>query len=130
MVARCRSKPGSTGLVFANGGYLTKHSFGVYSTARADGWMRVDPATYQAEIDAMPAPAFTEAPSGEGWIETFTVVHDQGRPVFAIVIGRLDDGRRFLAQMRAGLDALIDAPAIGRRIAVEAGAPVNTARLV
>ena len=129
-VARCRARPGSTGLVYANGGYLTKHSFGVYSTARADGWKRRDPATCQAEVDAMPAPEFSEAPTGAGRIETFTVVHDRGRPAWAIVVGRLDDGRRFLAQMRERLDGLIDAPAIGRRIAVVAGNPVNAARLV
>ena len=130
MVARCRSRPGSTGLVFANGGYLSKHSFGVYSTAPADGWMRIDPATYQAAIDAMASPAFTEAPSGEGRIETFTVIHEQGRPVLAILIGRLDDGQRFLAQMYERLDALIDVPVVGRRIAVTAGDTANEARLV
>jgi acetyl-CoA C-acetyltransferase len=129
MVARCRARPGSTGLVYANGGYLTKHSFGLYSTTPSDGWGRVDPATYQAQLDAMASPVFTEAPSGHGTIETFTVVHEQGRPAFAIVVGRLDDGRRFLAQMRDRLDELIDAPVVGRRIAVMAGDPVNAARL-
>jgi len=57
------------------------------------------------------------------------VVHEQGRPAFAIVVGRLDDGRRFLARMDERLDELIDAPVIGRRIAVQAGDPVNAARL-
>jgi len=130
MVAHCRGRPGSTGLVFANGGYLSKHSFGVYSTTHNDGWVRVDPATYQAEIDAMASPAFTEAPSGQGRIETYTVIHDQGRPAFAILIGRLDDGQRFLAQMYERLDALIDVPVVGRRIAVTAGDTANEARLV
>jgi acetyl-CoA C-acetyltransferase len=128
-IARCRRRPDSRALVFANGGYLTKHSFGVYSTAPADGWQRLDPARDQREIDALAAPAFTEQPAGHGRIETFTVACEQGRAVLAILIGRLDDDRRFLAQMREGLDALIDAPVIGRRIAVAAGTPVNTARL-
>jgi len=129
-VARCRSRPGSMGLVFANGGYLTKHSFGVYSTTPDQDWERVDPATYQREIDAMPAPAFTEKPSGVGRIETHTVVHERGRPAFAILIGRLDDGRRFLAQAHERLDALIDSPVVGRQIAVTPGDPVNKARLI
>jgi len=101
----------------------------VYSTRPADGWARVEPAVAQARIDAIASPAFTEAPSGGGTIETFTVAYERGRPAFAILIGRLDDGRRFLAQMREGLEALIDAPVIGRRIEVAAGTPVNTARL-
>ena len=128
MVTRCRSRPGSTGLVFANGGYLTKHSFGVYSTTPAPGWRRADPATYQAEIDALPAPAFTETPAGEGAVETFTVIHDRGHPAFAILYVRLDSGARCLAQMHDRLDALIDAPVVGRRVTVTAGDPVNMAR--
>ena len=32
MVADLRGQPGERGLVWANGGYVTKHSFGVYST--------------------------------------------------------------------------------------------------
>jgi acetyl-CoA C-acetyltransferase len=116
--------------VFANGGYLTKHSFGIYSTTPAAGWMRTDPAIDQGGIDAMTSPRFTESPAGEGWIETFTVVHERGLPVSAIVIGRLDDGRRFLSQMVEGLDAFIDRPVIGRRISVVADHPVNRARWI
>lgn len=129
-VERCRGRPGSKGFVFANGGYLTKHSFGVYSTSPAAGWMRSDPATDQGGIDAITSPGFTESPTGEGWIETFTVVHERGLPVSAIVIGRLDDGRRFLSQMVEGLEAFIDRPVIGRRIAVVVGRPVNRARWI
>ena len=135
MVGRCRAHPGTTGLVFANGGYLTKHSFGVYSSQPATHWQRSDPATYQATIDALPAPAFTETPSGEGIVETFTVIHDKGVPAFAILYVRLDDGEgqpgtRALAQMHDDLDALIDAQVVGRRVAVTAGNPVNTAVFV
>ena len=127
MVARCRAAPGTTGLVFANGGYLTKHSFGVYSTAPAPDWRRADPAVYQAEIDALPAPPFTEMPSGPGIVETFTVIHDKGIPAFAILYVRLDDGTRGLAQMHQYLEALIDAPVIGRRVVVTPGDPINRA---
>ncbi len=127
MVARCRAAPGSTGLVFANGGYLSKHSFGVYSTRPAPGWSRADPATYQAGIDTLPAPPFTETPDGEGVVEAYTVIHDKGRPAFAILYARLDDGTRSLAQMHGHLDALIDAPVVGRRVRLTSGGPVNLA---
>jgi acetyl-CoA C-acetyltransferase len=92
--------------------------------------MRSDPATDQGGIDAITSPGFTESPTGEGWVETFTVVHERGLPVSAIVIGRLDDGRRFLSQMVEGLEAFIDRPVIGRRIAVVVGRPVNRARWI
>lgn len=45
-------------------------------------------------------------------------MHDKGRPAFAIVIGRLHGGERFLSRMLDGLDVLIDKPVIGRRISV------------
>ncbi len=127
MVARCRASPGSRGLVFANGGYLTKHSFGVYSSQPAPDWHRADPATYQADIDALPAPRFTETPDGEGVVEACTVIHDKGRPAFAILYARLDSGERGLAQMHDDLDALIDAPVVGRRVRLCSGGPVNLA---
>ena len=130
MVARCRARPGARGLVFANGGYLTKHSFGVYSTTPAPGWRRADPATYQAEIDALAAPPFTETPDGEGVVEAYTVIHDKGRPAFAILYTRLDSGERALAQMHDALDALIDATVVGRRVTLRSGTPVNLAAFV
>ncbi len=128
MVARCRAAPGSFGLVFANGGYLTKHGFGVYSTEPTPGaWRRADPASYQAGIDAMPSPMLVEKPSGEGVVETYTAIFDKREPAVGTIIGRLDSGERFLAQMHDRLDELIDQSVIGRRIRVEAGETSNTA---
>lgn len=129
VAARCRAAPGTRGLVFANGGYLTKHAFGVWSTAPRP-FPEVDPAAPQAALDAIPSPAFTEKPEGAGRIETMTVVHDRGEPAFAIIIGRLDAGEvRFLAQLREGCAELIDRPAVGRPIRVAPGDPVNLATL-
>ena len=49
-------------------------------------------------LDAQPAPELAHEPSGAATIETYTVLHDRdGAPVRGLVIGRLDDGRRFLA---------------------------------
>jgi acetyl-CoA C-acetyltransferase len=128
MVARCRAAPGSFGLVFANGGYLTKHGFGVYSTEPTRGaWRRAAPASYQAEIDAMPSPPLVEKPAGDGMVETFTAIFAKGAPAVGTIIGRLDGGARFLAQMHERLDELIDRPVIGRRIRVEAGETANIA---
>ena len=127
-VARCRATPGSTAFVFANGGYLTKHSFGVYSTTPGYNG-RTDPAIYQRGIDAMPSPPLIEKPEGHGTIETFTVIHDKGRPAFAIVIGRLPGGERFLSRMIDTLDELIDKPVVGRKVTVTAGDTANTSVL-
>lgn len=134
MVQRLRRAREKFGFVHANGGFLTKHSFGVYSTTPpARPFERADPATYQSELDAAESPRFDEKPSGAGTIETFTVVHNKGRPVRAIVFGRLDStGDRFIANIFDAnwLRELIGKPAVGRAITVTPGNPVNYAELV
>ena len=50
-----RTNPGRLGMVTANGGYLSKHSAGIYSTEPpndAGKWTREPPTTYQPIIDA------------------------------------------------------------------------------
>lgn len=129
VAARCRANPGKPGLVFANGGYITKHSFGVWSTTPRD-FTRADPAGYQRQVDAMESPKFTETPNGRGRIETFNVVHDKGKPSFAIIVGRQDsDDSRFLAILTENPGALIDVPVIGRAIDATSGDKANSARL-
>ena len=127
-VTRARATPGSFSFVFANGGYLTKSSFGVYaSTPTRGNWTRADPATYQREVDTFPAPAFTRTPNGPATVEALTVVHDRGEPAFAIVIGRQADGSRFLAQTTEALAELAEGGAVGRGFVVDAGQRVNRA---
>ncbi|MGL4543578.1 MAG: hypothetical protein ACRCUI_13815, partial [Polymorphobacter sp.] len=101
-----------------------------YSTVPANGWVRDDPDVYQADVDALKGPPLTETPDGDGSIEAFTVMHDKGEPVLGIIIGRLDSGERFLAQLRGDPAALIDVPVIGRRVRVTTGSPANAAVLI
>src|SRR5207249_2112137 len=55
MMRLLRAHPGSFGLVTANGNYVTKHSFGIYSTAPVDGpWRRESPSALQRQLDALP----------------------------------------------------------------------------
>ncbi|MFP3944258.1 MAG: acetyl-CoA acetyltransferase [Alphaproteobacteria bacterium] len=98
MMERLRAKPGSRGLVTANGWYLTKHAVGLYSTDPVTGpWAREDPARLQAELDAGPRLPVTERPEGKGTIESFTVVHTREGVRMGIVIGRTEEGARFVA---------------------------------
>ena len=94
-----RNKPGTFGLITANGGRITKHATGIYSTEPVEGkWQRVDPASYQSEIDDLDYPRFTESPSGAAEIETYTVCFNRGVPFRGIVMGRqLSDNARFVA---------------------------------
>lgn len=98
MVQRVRARPGMKGLVTANGNYLTKHSAGIYSTEPpARAFAPADPALLQAELDAIPHPPLVELADGAATVETYTVSHDAKGPVNGVVIGRLDDGSRFIA---------------------------------
>ena len=83
----------SLGLVRANGGFITKHAFGVYgSEPRATPFQHAD---VQPEVDALPKRVLCEEPDGEVAIETWTAMHDRdGDPETGIVVGFLDDGRR------------------------------------
>ncbi|HYL34711.1 MAG TPA: hypothetical protein VEV17_02225, partial [Bryobacteraceae bacterium] len=65
MMRRLRAHPGRCGLVTANGNYVTKHSFGIYSTTPVRGaWRRESPAVLQAELDALPKAQLVENANG------------------------------------------------------------------
>jgi len=127
MMRRLRARPGAFGLVTANGNYVTKHSFGVYSTTPVAGqWRRDSPAVLQAQLDALPAPPFTETPQGAATIETCTVMHGRDGPEFAVVFGRLDaGGERFIANLPDDAAALWDLQ--GRECIGRAGRVMHTA---
>ena len=113
MVEKVRQDRGSYGLVTANGGYFSKHAAGIYSTNPVEGdWSRTDPASYQKVLDDAPDTPFTESPSGQGTIETYTVLYGRdNQPQQGVVIGRLgelDDPKalRFVAMVDADEEAL------------------------
>ncbi len=90
-----RSAPGEYGLVWANGGFATKHSFGIYSTTPPVGGFRHD--SPQAAIDALPQRTVLdpESAAGAATIEGYTVMHARdGSPEQAIASCLLADGRR------------------------------------
>lgn len=109
MMNRVRARPGSWGLVTSNGNYVTKQSAGIYSTEMPEKpFAPADPATYQAQIDAEKGPEVAEFAEGTAEIETYTVMHDRKGPSYAILFGRLDDGRRFIANTPADPDLLAE----------------------
>jgi len=117
MMDKLRAKPGSFGLLNANGWFVTKHSIGVYSTTPPNKpWQREDPASYQAAIEDQVHPPFTETPEGSATVETYTVLHGRDGVEKAIIIGRLEDGTRFLADTpddAETLQALMDKEVLG-----------------
>ncbi|MBV8684326.1 MAG: acetyl-CoA acetyltransferase [Caulobacteraceae bacterium] len=92
-----RAKPGSMGMVTANGGFLSKYSVGIYSTRPAPP-PDFDDSDLQAEVDAWPVPPVAQG-VGEGVVETYTIDYSRQPEPVAIVIGSLrDGGARFVAR--------------------------------
>jgi acetyl-CoA C-acetyltransferase len=105
MVETLRAHPSEWGLVTANGGWLSEHSVGIYSTQPFRGrWVRANPAPLQAELNRTSlAAGFTvcDNPNGRAELDVFTVEHTAAGPSRLVMIGRLtsgaDAGARFAA---------------------------------
>jgi acetyl-CoA C-acetyltransferase len=93
MVERMRAEPGAYGLVGANGGFQSKYAALVLSTDATDfpGWSDAP----RPDDGALEVAGLVEGP---GTIQTYTVVYGKDGPTYAIAIGTLPDGRRFIAR--------------------------------
>ena len=108
MMDQLRSKPGSKGLITANGNYITKQSAGIYSTEPIDKiFSPKNPIMYQAEINSKKGPSVTEHANGKATLETYTIIHDREGPSFGIIFGRLEDGSRFIANTPKDYDLML-----------------------
>jgi acetyl-CoA C-acetyltransferase len=102
MATVLRAHPGDLGLITANGGFVTKHAFGVYGTEPPAAGYRSDHP--QAEIDATftPVPIAAEDYEGPVTIEATTVMHDRdGVPELAIAAVLTPAGERTWATSHA-----------------------------
>jgi acetyl-CoA C-acetyltransferase len=93
MTERLRDDAGAMGLVTANGGFVTKHAFGVYSTTPPpDGFRWASP---QEEIDRFPSREVCEEWDGPVTVEACTVMYSRGgEPETGLLAVLLADGRR------------------------------------
>jgi acetyl-CoA C-acetyltransferase len=93
MADRLRADAGAMGLVTANGGFVTKHAFGVYSTTPApDGFKWASPLD---EVDRFPSREVVDEWDGPVTVEACTVMHTRdGMPETGLMAVLLADGRR------------------------------------
>ena len=97
MAELLREAPGEKGLCTANGGFLTKHAFGVYSTEPPE--QPFQHADLQAEIDALPKREAVVDHEGEVTIEAYTVMYEGADPAVGHAACLLPDGRRTWANV-------------------------------
>lgn len=114
------ANPGRRALITANGGYLTKHSFGVYSTEPPPEFRWED---VQSAVDREPTRDALVEWEGVGTIEAWTTPFDRdGQPEKAFVAVRTADGSRALAVIAdpAAAQASVSEDIGGAKVAVTA----------
>ncbi len=127
MVDLLRGESG-IGLITGLGGFITKHSVGIYgSEPPPQGFQAGDTTADQKAIDAS---ALTVATSGEGpaLVEGATITYDKDgvSPTGAPVVARLDDGTRVVAVADAALASELAAAGrnlVGERVQISPATP-------
>lgn len=123
MVDVLRGDASSLGLVTGVGMHMTKHVFGVYSSAPPS--RRVvppDEPTVQARLDSTPSIGIVDIHAGPVTVASYTVAHGRdGMPDWGLVIGDLADGRRAYGRVEDAdlLDAMEATEWVGRTIELE-----------
>ena len=98
MAELLRATPASRGLITANGGYLTKHSFGVYSATPPSAAFRWEDV--QAEVDREPTRTALVEWEGTGTVESWTTAFDRdGKAEKVFLAVRTPDGARAMARI-------------------------------
>jgi acetyl-CoA C-acetyltransferase len=121
------ANPGRRGLITANGGYLTKHSFGVYGTEPPATQFRWEDV--QSAVDREPTRRAVVEWDGVGTVEAWTIPFDRdGRPEKAFLAIRTPDESRTLAVIpdAASAEATVRDDIAGAKVTVR---PDGTAAL-
>ena len=116
------ANPGRRGLITANGGYLTKHSFGVYGTEPPSSEFRWEDT--QSAVDREPTRVAAVEWEGVGTVEAWTTPFDRdGKPEKAFLAVRTPDERRTLALITdpSAAEATVRDDIGGAKVAIAAG---------
>lgn len=116
-----RRDPGSVGLVSANGGFITKHAFGVYSATPPAQPYRWE--SCQSAVDALPRRDAVADYTGPATVEAYTVMHGRSGPDVALAACLTPDGARTWARSDDSdtMEALQTDEWVGRRAGLGGG---------
>jgi acetyl-CoA C-acetyltransferase len=119
MAERLIKNPGTVGLVTANGGYLTKHSIGVYGTKPPGSEFRWEDV--QSEVDREPTRTALTEWDGSGTVESWTATFDRdGKPEKTYIAVRTPGAARTLAVMtgQSDVEASVNEDIAGAKVQV------------
>ena len=109
MVRELRAGKGTTGLLYGQGGVVSKHHALLISTRPPEKTLSPD-YSVQARADALrgSVPEFTETYEGAATVETHTIIYTpKGEVLHGVVIARTADGQRTIAKVRRDDDRSI-----------------------
>ena len=97
VVHKLREDGQGYGLVGANGGFLSKHCVGIYGkSAPIKGWRHTHVKTLVTKVETQNSPEVTAFADGRARIEGYAVEYAKSGPKRGFILGRLEDGRRFM----------------------------------
>ncbi len=120
MVERLRESD-APGVVSANGGYLSKHSVGVYATQPpANGFKAAKTSKEQTEIEAAALPVSLDG-RGSATVDASTIVYGRdGEVKRAPIFARMTNGERVVVDAEPSLlSDLAGASLVGQRVSIE-----------
>ena len=126
MAEQLVANPGQRGLITANGGYLTKHSFGVYGTQPPRHEFRWEDV--QSVVDREPTRNGLVEWEGTGTVESWTTPYTRdGSAEKAFLAVRTPDDARALALIAdpSEADATVTDDIAGAKVAVHADGTAN-----
>jgi len=130
-VARVRANRSSLAMVAANGGYLSKHSVGIYGSVEDGTWQPTADAALRARFAALPTVALAPETTNRASVESWVLTLRKGAPEVAYVAARVGE-ERLLAKPCEGdtgtLAAMREREPIGRAIAVSHDGKVHRFR--
>jgi len=125
MVDVLRNDEGAVGLVTANGGYITKHALGLYSTEPATSGFAADDV--QGEVDQVPSTPVDETYVGPATIEGYTVMHGPEGPTRLLAAVRTPAGARSWGNSTDPdlMGSVMETEGVGRPVALSSDGEVN-----
>lgn len=130
VVQKARANRGSWGMVIANGGYLSKHSAGVYSTTPKQAWQPFENRALRNAMQKAPSVDVAERMDGIANIETYVAFYKRGKPALGYVFARTETNSRIIAKVdesdQGTLAQLFESEPIGRKISVKHAGGLNT----
>ena len=130
MVDVLRADEGGVGLCSANGGFLTKHAFGLYASRPPVGGFRWEPVQAEVDRSVTPLAAAADGYQGQATIEGYTVMHDRDghpeRAFAAVLVPGTEPARAWAASNDADTCAeLLAHEGVGRVVTVDGEATLR-----